>query len=189
MNPLSFGEYISLSEETLYHVNNKIPLSETVFRMHSEGFYQTIREARMLFEKHSICFSEVDNWMFTHTDLGRFDIYDGCVVPLDCPFVEYDHLDEAEYKGKTVELNKPKRGGSKKFFVYVKNEKGNVVKVQWGDTTGLSVKINDPEARKAFAARHQCDTQKDKTSPAYWACNLPRYAKQLGLSGGGNFYW
>ena len=44
-------------------------------------------------------------------------------------------------------------------------------------------------ARKSFAARHKCAQQKDRTSAAYWACNLPRYAKSLGLSGGGNFYW
>jgi len=49
--------------------------------------------------------------------------------------------------------------------------------------------MNNPEARKSFAARHKCDQQKDKTSAAYWACNTPRYAKSLGLSGGGNFFW
>ena len=58
-----------------------------------------------------------------------------------------------------------------------------------GDTTGLSVKLKNPQARKSFAARHKCSQQKDKTSAAYWACNLPRYAKSLGMSGGGNFYW
>ena len=73
--------------------------------------------------------------------------------------------------------------------MYVRNDKGNVIKVQWGDTSGLSVKMNDPEARKSFAARHRCDMQKDRTSAAYWACNTPRYAKQLGLSGGGSFFW
>jgi len=50
-------------------------------------------------------------------------------------------------------------------------------------------KLKNPEARKSFAARHKCDQQKDKTKAAYWACNLPRYAKSLGMSGGGNFYW
>ena len=59
----------------------------------------------------------------------------------------------------------------------------------WGDTTGLKVKLNNPEARKSFAARHNCADKKDKTKAGYWACNLPRYAKSLGLQGGGNFYW
>ena len=99
------------------------------------------------------------------------------------------HLKE-EDEEKNPPLNQPKRGGPKKFYVYVKDpSSGNIKKVTWGDTTGLSVKLNDPEARKSFAARHQCSTQKDRTSAAYWACNTPRYAKQLGLSGGGNFYW
>jgi len=64
-----------------------------------------------------------------------------------------------------------------------------VIKIQFGDTTGLKAKINDPEARKSFAARHQCDQKKDKTKAGYWSCRLPYYAKQLGLSGGGNFFW
>ena len=100
-----------------------------------------------------------------------------------------DEINEAEYKGKEVELNEPKRGGDKKFYVYVKNDKGNVIKIQFGDTTGLKAKINDLEARKSFAARHQCDQKKDKTKAGYWSCRLPYYAKQLGLSGGGNFFW
>lgn len=96
----------------------------------------------------------------------------------------------SEAEDKDVELNKPKRGGSKKFVVYVKDPStGNVKKIQWGDTTGLSVKIDDPKARASFAARHQCSTQNDKTTAAYWACRTPRYAKQLGLSGGGQFFW
>jgi hypothetical protein len=83
-----------------------------------------------------------------------------------------------------VELNSPKRGGKKKFYVYVRNEKGNIIKVEFGDTSGLNAKINNPEARKSFAARHRCAEKKDKTTPGYWACRIPRYAKQLGLSGG-----
>ena len=65
----------------------------------------------------------------------------------------------------------------------------NIKKVTWGDTTGLKVKLNDPGARKSFAARHRCHMQNDKTTAAYWACRLPYYAKSLGLSGGGQFFW
>jgi len=98
-------------------------------------------------------------------------------------------LDEAEYKGKDVPLNKPKRGGSKKFFVYTKNKKGNVVKVSFGGTTGLSVKIKEPGARASFAARHKCATKKDKTKPGYWACNVGRYWKSLGGAKNFSGYW
>ena len=114
-------------------------------------------------------------------DLGKYDMYQGEHVPLDCPMISEE---------KDVELNKPKVGGPKKYYVYVKDPStGNIKKVTWGDTTGLKVKLNDKEARKSFAARHDCENAKDRTKASYWACNLPRYAKQLGLSGGGNFYW
>ena len=79
-------------------------------------------------------------------------------------------LEEAEYQGKKVKLNDPIRGGSKKFYVYVKNAKGNVIKVSFGDTTGLSIKRDDPARRKSFRARHNCDTAKDKTTARYWSC-------------------
>ena len=79
-------------------------------------------------------------------------------------------ITESEYQGKKVKLNDPIRGGSKKFYVYVKNPKGNIVKVSFGDTTGLSIKRDDPARRKSFRARHNCDTAKDKTTARYWSC-------------------
>ena len=104
----------------------------------------------------------------------------------------YLAMDEAEYQGKKVALSKPKRGGSKKFYVYVKNPKTKKVKkVSFGAAGGggnLAVKLKDPKARKAFADRHNCDQKKDKTKAGYWSCRLPRYAKSLGLSGGGTWW-
>jgi len=79
-------------------------------------------------------------------------------------------ITESEYQGKKVKLNDPIRGGSKKFYVYVKNAKGNIIKVSFGDTTGLSIKRDDPARRKSFRARHNCDTAKDKTTARYWSC-------------------
>ena len=76
---------------------------------------------------------------------------------------------EAEYQGRKVKLNKPMQGDVKKFKVYVNNEKGNVVKVNFGQK-GMSIKKDDPERRKSFRARHKCDTAKDKTTPRYWSC-------------------
>ena len=98
-------------------------------------------------------------------------------------------IDEAEYRGKDVPLNKPKRGGTKKFVVYTKNAKGNVVKVNFGGTTGLNVKIDEPGARASFAARHKCAQKKDKTKPGYWACNIGRYWKSLGGKRNFSGYW
>ena len=74
---------------------------------------------------------------------------------------ELEGIQEAEYQGKKVKLNGPIRGGSKKFYVYVKNEKGNVIKVSFGDTTGLSIKKDS--WRRKTKLRHNCDNQGPKT--------------------------
>ena len=83
----------------------------------------------------------------------------------------WNTLEEAEYKGRKVSLGKPflTPGGPKKRSVYVKNAKGNVVKVNFGDPN-LKIKKNIPARRKAFRARHKCATAKDRTSPRYWSC-------------------
>jgi hypothetical protein len=99
-------------------------------------------------------------------------------------------LDEAEDKKKNPPLGKPKRGGSKKFYVYVRNPKTKKIKkVSFGDTSGLSAKINNPEARRAFAARHDCKNKKDRTKASYWSCRLPRFAKLLGLKSSFSGFW
>ena len=76
---------------------------------------------------------------------------------------------EAEYQGRTVKLNKPMRGDVKKFKVYVKNEKGNVVKVNFGDPD-MKIKKSNPARRKSFRARHNCDNPGPKTKARYWSC-------------------
>lgn len=78
---------------------------------------------------------------------------------------------EAEYQGRDVPLNKPMQGDVKKFKVYVNNEKGNVVKVNFGDPN-MRIKKSNPERRKSFRARHKCDTAKDRTSARYWSCKM-----------------
>ena len=182
----SFKKHIhesTVKEGVEYHVKNEIPVSECVFRPHSECFYEFFVEARKQFNEGKLDIYSKFDIELMETDIGERALYDGEIVPLDIPLME------AEYNGKDVELNEPKRGGDKKFYVYVKSDKGNVIKVQFGDTSGLKAKIDDPEARKSFAARHNCDQKKDKTKPGYWSCRLPYYAKQLGLSGGGNYFW
>ena len=78
-------------------------------------------------------------------------------------------FNEAEYQGKKVKLNKVMRGGSKKFYVYVKDG-DKVKKVSFGDTTGLSIKRDDPARRRSFRARHNCDNPGPKTKARYWSC-------------------
>jgi hypothetical protein len=83
----------------------------------------------------------------------------------------FKQIREATYQGKEVKLNKPflTPGGPKKRSVYVKNGKGNVVKVNFGDPN-MTIKKSDPERRKSFRARHKCDQKKDKTTAGYWSC-------------------
>ena len=167
-----------------YHVENGLSLSEYVYRYSSDKFIQLFTEARDAWRDGLIDLNEADADLLESTDIGMYGLFEGEKVPLDLPM-----LDEAEYQGKDVPLNKPKRGGSKKFYVYTKNKKGNVVKVSFGGTTGLNVKIDEPGARSSFAARHKCDQKKDKTKPGYWACNIGRYWKSLGGSRNFSGYW
>ena len=84
---------------------------------------------------------------------------------------EAKHQKTASDKNKGKTLNKPFRtpGGPKKFSVYVKNDKGNIVKVNFGDP-GLSIKRDNPNRRKNFRARHNCDNPGPKTKARYWSC-------------------
>lgn len=79
----------------------------------------------------------------------------------------------AEYQGRTVTLNKPFRtsDGPKKFAVYTRNESGNVVIVRFGDPN-MSIKKSDPERRKSFRARHNCDNPGPKWKARYWSCRM-----------------
>jgi hypothetical protein len=87
-----------------------------------------------------------------------------------------DILNEAEYQGRKVQLGKIMQGDIKKFKVYVKNDKGKVVKVNFGfggkSAKGkrMTIKKNNPERRKSFRARHNCDNPGPRWKPRYWAC-------------------
>jgi hypothetical protein len=178
-----------LSENLQYHIDKQIPLFETVFRIGSNAHLKLIKEARKMYSRNVIDLCEEDEHLIK-THLGEFALYENESVPLDLPMLNEEEIDEAEFKGKDVSLNKPKRGGSKKYYVYVKNPKtGKVKKVSFGDTTGLSAKIRNKEARAAFAARHDCKNKKDRTKASYWSCRLPRYAKLLGFKTTFSGYW
>jgi len=106
---------------------------------------------------------------------------------------EDEQLDEKK-KAKKKEkkdppLNKPKRGGSKAYYVYVRDPKTKRIKKVSFGSGGLRAKIRNPKARKAFAARHKCSQKNDRTKPSYWSCRLPRYASALGLGANMNTFW
>jgi hypothetical protein len=180
-----------ISENLLYHIKNGKPLTENTFRYGSTAFINLWKEARTLYSRNILNVGEEDEHILLETHLGEYGMFEGERVPLDLLMLEEEDLiEEAKYQGKEVALGKPKRGGSKKFYVYVMNPKTKKVKkVSFGGTTGLTAKINDSEARTNFAKRHNCAEKKDKTKPGYWACRLPRYASLLGLKGSYSGYW
>ena len=164
----------SISENLKYHITNNLSFIDNIFRPGSDNFYSLIYESRKLYDSGKIEIPINDLDLFRDTDIGRFENFEGNLVPLDLPML----CEESEYKGKNVELNKPTRSsGPKKYKVYVKNPKtGNVKVVHFGDLKGgLTSKINNPEARKSFNARHKCSQKKDKTTAGYWSCRLPRF--------------
>ena len=299
-----------LSEGLQHHIDNKIPLHDTIYRYSSDKHLSLIKEAKKLYSRGIIDLAEGDKQLI-ETNLGEFGVFEGESVPLDLPMMneEYyqvianlgdkkaqenldsfeevqdfmnqmikrnaisvdvtkldgdkkqtirynwtgdkwekepkpvnealktgtyagrkvivhmdgdetdwevefengkkvsyidtmanlkfddgttymDYLKEySEYGGREVKLNKPKRGGSKAYYVYVKDPRSKKVKkVQFG-SGGLRAKIKDKDARSAYAARHRCSKKKDRTTPGYWSCNLPRYAKALKLGNNINTFW
>lgn len=187
MRLLIENKKVIISEGLNWHLQNRVPLYENVYRFGSKNYFKLFNEARKLYNKGLLEVSSSTDRFLMKTDIGKVGMYEGKLVMLDIPIL----IKEAEYQGRDVELNKPKRStGPKKYQVYVKNDKGNVIKVNFGDTKGgLTAKINNPEARKAFADRHDCKNKKDKTKAGYWSCNIPRYWKALGGSDDMNTYW
>ena len=94
--------------------------------------------------------------------------YDDGSIAEDVEFWD-DVIEEAEYRGRKVKLNKPMRGDVKKSKVYVKNAKGNVVKVNFGDKK-MKIKKSNPKRRKSFRARHNCKNPGPKWKARYWSC-------------------
>jgi hypothetical protein len=177
-------EGVEISDGLKYHREYNLPITENIFRPLSDEYFSLINETRNLYEKGLVELCEDDQW-FLNTNIGETGIFEGEEVWLDIPFLledDEDTINEAEYKGKKVNLNSPFRtsGGPKKFAVYVKAPSGNVKIVRFGDPN-LRVRNNNPAARKSFRARHKCDQKKDKTTAGYWSCNVARYRKKLGI--------
>jgi len=244
----TLNEQAKITENLQYHLDNKIPLGESIFRISSNAHVKLFKEVRQLWENSQITLSEADEY-FMHTDAGRQGVYKGKIVPLDLPYIMEERiaiddaemlvsaimsnyrfdidtadnivdnlsnhdfeiavqmfdrgnekealkyilskttLDESKNKKKNPPLNKPKRGGPKAYYVYVRDPKTKKIKKVTFGSGGLKAKIGNKEASQAFAKRHRCDQKKDRTKASYWSCNLPRYAKQLGLADPASRYW
>jgi hypothetical protein len=252
----SLNTKVVMTENMKYHVENKLPITENMFRYGSEAFLDMWAEARYLFSRNAIHVNDFDKEILLETNLGEYGMYEGQKVPLDLPMLEevdkpilpysdlldqikadselakmnsgklmdlYFELEQSIFDGnldnvsrllrnygvynkyisilqkrlneddkkKTPALNKPKRGGSKKFYVYVRDPKSKrIKKVSFGMAGGgLRAKLNNPKARQAFSKRHNCPQKKDKTKASYWSCRLPRMAKLLGFKTTYTGYW
>jgi len=108
--------------------------------------------------------------------VGDYAPHEGAVEAFEFEVIEEhddSRLAKAEYQGRKVQLNKPFRlnDGKKKFGVYVKNDKGNIVQVKFGDPN-LDIKRDDPDRRRNFRARHNCDNPGPKYKARYWSCKM-----------------
>lgn len=162
-------EQFEVSEGFQYHIENGLDITNSVYRIGSDAYKNLFEETKKYWDEGNIILSDKAAWMAKNLEVGKDAIYDG----------------------RKVELDTPKRGGDKKFIVYhnsgKKDKDGNIVarKIEWGDTSGLSIKNDDPKAAASFWARQQCDTKAkmDPTTPGFWACYGPSlFGKQLGLS-------
>ena len=186
-----------VSEGLRYHLDNQIPLVENVYRYGSESYFNLINEVRNLYNKGKVDLSFMDEELIK-TDIGKKTIFEGKEVWLDIPMEDNEILTEAKFRGKTVKTSSPQRdsSGGKAYKVYVsgcsaktKSNPSGVKQIRFG-SGGLKAKLSDPDRRKAFDSRHGCSKGRhnDKCKAGYWSCRLPRYAKKLGLSGGGTWW-
>jgi hypothetical protein len=175
-HPMRLKESVNISDELKYHLDKKIPLSENVFKTYSKSFINLINEVRSLYRNNLIELNDEDKYI-VESDLGKKVILEnGNVVYLEVPVEDQEFLSEAEYQGRKVQLGKIMQGDIKKFKVYVKNDKGKVVKVNFGfggksaHGKRMVIKKNNPKRRKSFRARHHCENPGPRWKARYWAC-------------------
>jgi len=186
-----------ISEGLRYHLDNQIPLLENVYRYGSESYFNLINEVRNLYNEGKVDLSFMDEELIK-TDIGKKVVFEGKEIWLDIPMEDNEILSEAKFRGKNVKTSSPQRSssGGKAYRVYVsgcakktKSNPSGVKQIRFG-SGGLKAKLTQPDRKKAYNARHGCSKGRhnDKCKAGYWSCRLPRYAKKLGLSGGGTWW-
>ena len=175
-HPMRLLDKVKVSDKLKYHLDNGLTLNENKFKVYSQSYFDLINEVRDLFLNGLIDLNERDIQII-ESDLGKSVLLEnGQRVYLEVPMEDDEFLNEAEYQGRKVQLGKIMQGDIKKFKVYVKNDKGKVVKVNFGfggkSAKGkrMPIKKNNPKRRKSFRARHNCDNPGPRWKPRYWAC-------------------
>lgn len=171
------GRSPALSEGLRWHLQEGVPFDRPVYRVGTEKYFALMREARVLYHLGEYEPKSDFERDLLESNLGDVAVFEGVEVPLDLPMKE-EELSEAKYKGKEVELGKPKKGGGGKSYVYVRDPKsGNVRKVSFGSS--MPDAMGDSEAarkrRKSFGDRHDCANKKDRTKAGYWSCRATKF--------------
>ena len=172
-HPMKLISGVEVSDILKYHLDKEVSLSETNLKPYSKSHLNLINEVRDLFIKGKLDINENDIKLI-ESDLGKSVMLEnGERVYLEVPMEDTSYLSEAEYQGRKVKLGKPflTPDGPKKRSVYVKNDKGNVVKVNFGDPN-MRIKKSNPDRRRSFRARHNCDNPGPKWKPRFWSCKF-----------------
>ena len=158
---LILKEDVNVSNSLKYHIDNGLSLTDNVFRVYSEGYFDLVNEVRQLFNEGKIDLNKEDILM-VESDLGIKIKVGKEYVYLDAPYI---------YETKAGTLTESKDTiGHKKFAVYTKSKTGEVKKVTFGNSNLL------------FKESQKCSQKTDRTTAGYWSCNVGRYSKQLGLT-------
>ena len=188
VNNVSLNGLERMESMGLYKISKKLKEEEEEFPFEYKGFKYNVKVASNITNDRGqkLYKISIDGVGSYHEYTNERDAHIGAKREINDQLM-FEAKTKA--KKKTPPIGKPKRCGSKKFYVYVRKPGGGIKKVSFGDTTGLSAKINNPEARRAFAKRHDCANKKDRTKPSYWSCRLPSYAKLLGLKSNFSGFW
>jgi disulfide oxidoreductase YuzD len=158
-------------EQLAQEIKTNKKIKPLIVVMDNQGLY-VLEGAHRLGALHVLKFENIPALIVIDLDEIEFDLSE---------IYKKEKIEEAEYKGKKVKLHKPFRTpkGPKKFSVYVKNDKGNVVKVNFGDPD-MEIKRDDSDRRKAFRSRHGCDKNPGpKWKAKYWSCRFWEKGKSV----------
>jgi hypothetical protein len=174
---MSLKKKAFVSKELKHHLDKNIPLSESEFRSGSPKHIELLKEVKELYNKGLIALNETDEFIVNEFNPKPIKVKGIGEVYLGLIQEEYESdeqlLSEAVYQGRKVSLGKAflTPDGPKKRSVYVRNDKGNVVKVNFGDPN-MRIKKNIPARRKSFRARHKCSNPGPRWRSKYWSCRF-----------------
>jgi len=175
------GKKIALDIPFINEEYSTLDLYQIADKLKDQGFSVKIKPSRFDKGVYNVTHlgGDIDDLQLALNDIFGRDNYR----------ISFDEAKKKKSQKKDPPIGKPKRGGSKAYYVYVRDPKTKRIKKVSFGSGGLRAKINNPKARQAFAARHRCKEKNDRTKPSYWSCRLPRYAKALGLGANKNTFW